>query len=171
MLFWTVTPWSMGNNYILDNGRGLLLHFGSCWQQKGNTNVCHCGVCLLMICVFACLLQVCKSYDEMTHIKVCAWSLFQSMTCHSCTVFMVLCVCLLFVCSCAGVSANRSVRWDVAESSCHSPMSKLAAFTFHFQSLERVWPESSHHNALSCCPVSRLTLRADTLWHIHSNVT
>lgn len=76
------------------------------------------------------------------------------------TMFMHWCVWPLFLCMCVGVSANRSVRWDAAESSCHSLMSKLAAFTFHLQSQETVWPEWSYHNVLSRCRVGHLTLRA-----------
>lgn len=76
------------------------------------------------------------------------------------SMFMLLYVCPPFLCMCVGISANRSVRWDAAESSCHSLMSKLAAFTFHLQSLETVWPEWSYRNVLSHCRVGHLTLHA-----------
>lgn len=112
-------------------------------------------------CVYA------KSYEERTDVQVFSlcfvhdFPLLYSM-------FILLHVCPPFLCLCVGVSTNRSVRWDAAESSCHSPMSKLAAFTFHFQSQERVWPEWSYHNVLSRCPVGHLTLHAHTLSLSHA---
>lgn len=84
------------------------------------------------------------------------------------SMFMLLCVCPPFLCMCVGISANRSVRWDAAESSCHSLMSKLAAFTFHLQSLETVWPEWSYHNVLSHCRVGHLTLHARSRYNAHT---
>ncbi len=85
--------------------------------------------CPLVMCVFCVYVQVTQR-RRMSKV-------FFSICCFKAqllvTVLHALCLCM-----CVGVTANRSVRRDAAESSCHSPMSKLAAVTFHFMSQERV---------------------------------
>lgn len=82
---------------------------------------------------------------------VCVWESRRLSLSANCTLYLCSwCACPPFLCMCVGVSANRSVRWDAAESSCHSLTSTLAAFTFHLRPLEMFWPEwSCHNNALT----------------------
>lgn len=112
-------------------------------------DVCSC-ICIPTVCVRVIGEDRCQSFSLYFILKL-GFSQLYSM-------FMHWCVWPPFLCMCVGVSANRSVRWDAAESSCHSLMSKLAAFTFHLQSQETVWPEWSYHNVLSRCRVGHLTL-------------
>lgn len=117
------------------------------------------------ICTCTCSLKTKMKRRLMSHSLLC----FTGCLLFTLLCVYTVCVALLFLCLYVGISTNRSVRWDAAESSCHSPVSKLASFTFHFWSLERVWPEWSYHNVLSPCPVGHLTPRADThsLTHAH----
>lgn len=102
-------------------------------------------------CLIHCLLCVCKSYEKRTRsflpLLVKAWRLPTVLWRPSLPLLFGVLASVLI-----GLSDARLLRAVVT-----APMSKLAAFTFHFQSPETVWPEWSYHNVLSCCPVGHRT--------------
>lgn len=151
---------SIENNYILDNRRGLMFQFPLCgeeaavgkWYISGNETQMSLTLWSKVCDVFkAPPYEMCLSVPWVTRrgpmSKFLPILCFRAWLPPYCTLCLYCCgsVCCFCICVLAsvliGLSDEMLLRAVVI-----APMSKLAAFTFHFQSLEGVWPEWSYHN-------------------------